>query len=289
MPLPPNIRPSEVTRAFLVNQVGEHSRVHSDTYAKCFNCHTEGTKDRRLSKCARCQSVWYCGRECQRSHWKQHKQWCTEYTAFLATRPSEEQRLTFALKEWAFARSILIDTVALNLLLPNRERPDNLLIDTHVFVIVAGEADSQSGQLVVTVDSLSGSKSQSGQLVVIHADAVPLETLSASPYLRKGYDAIMERKDVKLDEIPEFRDVKKSDMLGIAYIAIYAGPALRIMASLITKQKVKNQRQAPFFEEWLEMLKYGTLPGSKQFITEGGGVISVGQDYNVAVREALKK
>ena len=33
--------------------------------------------DRKLRRCSRCQRVWYCGRECQRAHWRAgHKAEC---------------------------------------------------------------------------------------------------------------------------------------------------------------------------------------------------------------------
>mmetsp|Transcript_4089 Transcript_4089/g.9504 ORF Transcript_4089/g.9504 Transcript_4089/m.9504 type:complete len:269 (-) Transcript_4089:87-893(-) len=37
----------------------------------CALCKTEAT-----SSCSRCKKVWYCGRICQREHWKEHKPQC---------------------------------------------------------------------------------------------------------------------------------------------------------------------------------------------------------------------
>ena len=32
----------------------------------------------QLKKCSRCKKVYYCGRECQKLHWKTHKEECTK-------------------------------------------------------------------------------------------------------------------------------------------------------------------------------------------------------------------
>ena len=46
----------------------------SDDAGACANCErTEPT----MSSCARCGLVKYCGRDCQRAHWKEHKTLCT--------------------------------------------------------------------------------------------------------------------------------------------------------------------------------------------------------------------
>ncbi|MBN3292269.1 ZMY10 protein, partial [Polypterus senegalus] len=38
---------------------------------KCGHCGSEASK-----RCSRCQTEWYCGRECQVKHWQKHKQAC---------------------------------------------------------------------------------------------------------------------------------------------------------------------------------------------------------------------
>jgi hypothetical protein len=38
---------------------------------KCALCGAAATK-----RCSRCRAEWYCGRECQVKHWKQHKTLC---------------------------------------------------------------------------------------------------------------------------------------------------------------------------------------------------------------------
>ncbi len=39
----------------------------------CANC---GEQAEKLLRCTRCKGVRYCGRECQKAHWSQHKQHC---------------------------------------------------------------------------------------------------------------------------------------------------------------------------------------------------------------------
>lgn len=46
---------------------------------KCDSCGaTPGPDAPRLLKCARCSLAFYCDKDCQRRHWKQHKPICTE-------------------------------------------------------------------------------------------------------------------------------------------------------------------------------------------------------------------
>ena len=42
----------------------------------CHKCHTTVTGKRKLSKCAQCHSITYCGQECQREDWPRHSQYC---------------------------------------------------------------------------------------------------------------------------------------------------------------------------------------------------------------------
>ncbi|RPA79985.1 hypothetical protein BJ508DRAFT_377369 [Ascobolus immersus RN42] len=51
----------------------EHIRVGDEPKGICGSC---GRPDDKLLRCGRCRAIWYCGRECQRSHWKAHKQVC---------------------------------------------------------------------------------------------------------------------------------------------------------------------------------------------------------------------
>lgn len=40
---------------------------------KCHNC---GVADRKFQYCSRCKVTAYCGKECQKEHWKTHKKQC---------------------------------------------------------------------------------------------------------------------------------------------------------------------------------------------------------------------
>jgi hypothetical protein len=45
----------------------------------CFQCHRHTRPDKgKLLKCAHCASVYYCSRDCQRAHWKEHKRDCDD-------------------------------------------------------------------------------------------------------------------------------------------------------------------------------------------------------------------
>ncbi len=43
----------------------------------CAHCKEEKKK---MKKCARCQVVYYCSRECQKKDWKNHKKCCVRAT-----------------------------------------------------------------------------------------------------------------------------------------------------------------------------------------------------------------
>lgn len=40
---------------------------------KCANCTLDATK-----RCKRCAQVWYCSKECQVAHWKEHRKVCRD-------------------------------------------------------------------------------------------------------------------------------------------------------------------------------------------------------------------
>ena len=45
---------------------------------RCFHCQTEGTG---MMCCSQCHRAWYCGKPCQKKHWKQHKRVCVAAVA----------------------------------------------------------------------------------------------------------------------------------------------------------------------------------------------------------------
>ena len=52
--------------------------AESEETHRCFHCQTESTK---MMCCSQCHRAWYCGRPCQKKHWKQHKKACTAAVA----------------------------------------------------------------------------------------------------------------------------------------------------------------------------------------------------------------
>lgn len=53
------------------------AKLYGDTFDglvegyQCEKCHKSATK-----RCSKCKSVWYCSRDCQLNHWKDHKPIC---------------------------------------------------------------------------------------------------------------------------------------------------------------------------------------------------------------------
>lgn len=55
------------------------SAVHRGYSGKCAACGATAVDlPTSLKSCSACNAVYYCGRECQRAHWKQHKGACVE-------------------------------------------------------------------------------------------------------------------------------------------------------------------------------------------------------------------
>ena len=57
----------------------------------CQVCKRAGTKENPLKKCARCNCLFYCSKECQKADWKDHKKLCS----YLATAAEEVGADTF--------------------------------------------------------------------------------------------------------------------------------------------------------------------------------------------------
>ena len=47
----------------------------AESAASCACC---GKKGVEMKRCARCMDAWYCGTDCQKEHWKQHKKTCAK-------------------------------------------------------------------------------------------------------------------------------------------------------------------------------------------------------------------
>ena len=56
---------------------GKGASASEDTH-RCFHCQTESTK---MMCCSQCHRAWYCGKPCQKKHWKQHKKACVAAVA----------------------------------------------------------------------------------------------------------------------------------------------------------------------------------------------------------------
>ena len=62
-----------------------------DTH-RCFHCDSEGAR----MCCAQCNRAWYCGRPCQKRHWKRHKKACVASIAAEARRAARMREATAA-------------------------------------------------------------------------------------------------------------------------------------------------------------------------------------------------
>jgi hypothetical protein len=65
--------------AAAVLQVQEFTYNVRDYPDHCENCGTAETKEAKLKKCSRCKMVAYCNRDCQKNHWKEHKEDCNKW------------------------------------------------------------------------------------------------------------------------------------------------------------------------------------------------------------------
>ena len=54
----------------------------------CSGCSKLAEKEKSWKPCAKCNSAWYCGRDCQNGHWKRHKKSCARLAAERAERLS---------------------------------------------------------------------------------------------------------------------------------------------------------------------------------------------------------
>jgi hypothetical protein len=85
--------------------VRSHSRYFSNLakvlFRKTMMCAFCGMLDEeRLNKCARCKQTYYCCREHQKAHWKEHKPDCKE----LRDQRTNAPTTTTSFRRWAFER-----------------------------------------------------------------------------------------------------------------------------------------------------------------------------------------
>ncbi|KAF7768314.1 hypothetical protein Agabi119p4_7557 [Agaricus bisporus var. burnettii] len=62
----------------LTRSVLSHRNFSKTTTQSCYLCHKNGTKKKPLKSCSSCKSALYCSLECQRTHWRTHKEYCKE-------------------------------------------------------------------------------------------------------------------------------------------------------------------------------------------------------------------
>jgi ankyrin repeat protein len=64
------------------------SRLHM----RCQNCHRISPQHKPFSKCKGCEHVWYCGSECSRQDWPQHKIQCNYKSSKKSTSMQQQQQ-----------------------------------------------------------------------------------------------------------------------------------------------------------------------------------------------------
>lgn len=65
------------------------SSASSPTPSECAACLVPAVSGSALLRCGRCKRAWYCGRQCQRSHWLKHKQVCRASSASATPTPAK--------------------------------------------------------------------------------------------------------------------------------------------------------------------------------------------------------
>ena len=70
---------------------GKKTATPEETH-RCFHCQSDGAR----MCCSQCHRAWYCGRPCQKKHWKQHKKACVAAVAAEAGRAKLRRKATAA-------------------------------------------------------------------------------------------------------------------------------------------------------------------------------------------------
>ncbi|KAG8994235.1 hypothetical protein FRB90_000502 [Tulasnella sp. 427] len=99
----------------------------------CANCHFRKADNPtlKLQICSGCKSTWYCGKECQRSHWKIHKQKCHLTQKGAQGMSSGELEFTEMVRDWTRGHGPLLASAGKQVLLPSKGHLEGHLLDTH--------------------------------------------------------------------------------------------------------------------------------------------------------------
>ena len=62
--------------ASITEETVRHSYHEFSALYKCWSCGVAETKEKKHLQCSRCKQGQYCSKECQLSHWKEHKGMC---------------------------------------------------------------------------------------------------------------------------------------------------------------------------------------------------------------------
>ena len=80
---------------------------------KCHTCHKTGERKKdKLSKCAKCHSITYCSKECQREDWPRHSDNCVPV---MVKEYEEKGRGLVAAKEIKMGELILTDKAVVSI------------------------------------------------------------------------------------------------------------------------------------------------------------------------------
>jgi len=86
----------------------------------CHKCNATVTGKRKLSKCAQCHSITYCGRECQREDWPRHSQYCIPV---MVTEVPGKGKGLVASKDFKKGQVLFLETAAIVVQAPSLSVP----------------------------------------------------------------------------------------------------------------------------------------------------------------------
>lgn len=71
----------------------------------CDSCSASASADLQLSRCSLCKNAWYCDKEHQNAHWREHKPFCL-------ARSEREEVIAFARKKGEHGRGEYVDEIS---------------------------------------------------------------------------------------------------------------------------------------------------------------------------------